>query len=68
MPRSRRATLALVGGGTILAASAFAGGFVATRTPEKALSPWKLASGYSEPRRRALSYAILAPNLHKFQP
>jgi len=68
MPIRRRAALALVGGGTVFAASALAGGFVATRTPEKALTAWKLAGGYSEPRRRALSYAILAPNPHNLQP
>lgn len=68
MPMSRRATLAFVGGGTVVAASALVGGFAATRTPEKALLPWRLAGGYAEPRKRALSYAILAPNPHNLQP
>ncbi len=66
---NRRKFLTLIGGGTILAAGAAFGGFAATRTPTKALQPWKDAgSAYSEPRRKALSYAILAPNPHNRQP
>lgn len=65
---SRRKMLGLIGGGTILAATAGIGGFLTTRTPHKALAPWSQAGGYSEPRRRALSYAILAPNPHNRQP
>ena len=68
MGMSRRATLGLIGGGTILAASAAIGGFVATRSPKKAFAPWAAAGDYSEPRRRALSYALLAPNPHNRQP
>ena len=68
MAMSRRATLGLMGGGTILAAWAALGGFVATRSPKDAVAPWSLAGGYSEPRRRALSYALLAPNPHNRQP
>jgi len=66
MEVSRRSALALVGGGTILAAAG--GGFALTRTPTRALEPWKRAGQYEEPRRRALSYAILAPNPHNRQP
>ncbi len=51
-----------------MAASASAAGFVATRTPRKALEPWRLAGGYSDPRQRALSYALLAPSAHNLQP
>ncbi|MBL4787202.1 MAG: twin-arginine translocation pathway signal protein [Cohaesibacteraceae bacterium] len=65
---SRRQTLALIGGGSILAATAGAGTFLATRTPLKALAPWKSAGIYKEPRKRALSFAILAPNPHNRQP
>ncbi len=66
---NRRKFLTLIGGGTILAAGAAFGGFAATRTPSKALQPWHDAgSAYSEPRRKALSYAILAPNPHNRQP
>lgn len=46
-----------------------AGAFIATRTPHAALLPWKTAGfEYSDPMRRALSYAILAPNPHNRQP
>lgn len=67
MPINRRKFLNILGGGTILAATG-AGAFLTTRTPKKALQPWNLAGEYSEPRRRALSYAILAPNPHNRQP
>ncbi len=68
MVLSRRKMLALVGGGTVLAAGAGAAGFVATRTPNDALAPWDLAGGYGDPRKNALSYALLAPNPHNRQP
>ncbi|MEM6373157.1 MAG: twin-arginine translocation pathway signal protein [Pseudomonadota bacterium] len=67
MSLSRRKTLALLGGGTILAATA-AAGLSVTRTPRSALVPWANAGNYAEPRMRALSYAILAPNPHNRQP
>ena len=65
---SRRTFLKLAGGtGVILAAGGT--GFALTRTPTKALEPWTLAgSAYSEPRMRALSYGLLAPNPHNRQP
>ncbi|MEM7491321.1 MAG: twin-arginine translocation pathway signal protein [Pseudomonadota bacterium] len=65
---SRRKTLALIGGGTILAATASAGTFLTTRTPRAALAPWDAAGGYADPRMDALSYALLAPNPHNRQP
>lgn len=65
---SRRKMLAIIGGGTVIAATSGIGGFLATRTPHKALEAWSLAGGYAEPRRHALSYAILAPNPHNRQP
>ncbi len=68
MTLSRRKTLAVIGGGTILAAGSAAGLFVATRRPAKALEPWERAGRYQDPRMRALSYAILAPNPHNRQP
>lgn len=68
MSLSRRKALALIGGGTVLAASAAAGGFVASRTPHDAIAPWSLAGGYADPRLNALSYALLAPNPHNLQP
>ncbi|MBT4426905.1 MAG: twin-arginine translocation pathway signal protein, partial [Rhodospirillaceae bacterium] len=65
---NRRKFLRIAGStGVIIAAGS--GGFLATRTPEGALAPWKDAgSMYSGPMSRALSYAILAPNPHNRQP
>ncbi|MEL6678970.1 MAG: twin-arginine translocation pathway signal protein [Pseudomonadota bacterium] len=67
MSLSRRNALRILGGGTILAATA-TGGFLATRTPARALAPWSEAGLPDDPRRRALSYAILSPNAHNRQP
>ncbi|MBF9043006.1 twin-arginine translocation pathway signal protein [Rhodobacterales bacterium HKCCE4037] len=64
---SRRKTLALLGGGTIVAATA-AFGYDITRSPTRAAAPWSAAGGYDDPRLRALSWAILAPNPHNRQP
>jgi len=64
---SRRNVLRLTGGGFVLAAGS-AGAFLGTRDPAKAREPWHQAGSYTEPRRRALSYAILAPNPHNRQP
>ena len=65
---NRRKFLKIAGStGVIVAAGGV--GFVATRTPAGALKPWKNAGSlYSDPMRRALSYAILAPNPHNRQP
>lgn len=68
MTLTRRQTLAILGGGTVVAATASAGTFLATRTPEKALAPWKAAGTYEDPRLFALSHALLAPNPHNRQP
>ncbi|HDZ09507.1 Acg family FMN-binding oxidoreductase [Pseudohongiella sp.] len=65
---SRRQFIATVGGGVILAAGAGLAGFSLTRTPKAALAPWAEAGQFAEPRRFALSYAILAPNPHNLQP
>lgn len=66
MALSRRKTLALIGGGVILAACGSA--YRLTRTPDQAIRPWAAAGQYSDPRMAALSYAILAPNPHNRQP
>jgi hypothetical protein len=60
--------LSLIGGGTVLAAGAASGTFLATRTPTSALAPWSAAGDYPDLPRRALSYALLAPNPHNRQP
>lgn len=65
----RRRFLTILGGGTVLAAGASVGAFYSTREPLSALAPWRTAgTAYDEPRMRALSYAILAPNPHNRQP
>ncbi len=66
---NRRKFLTVLGGGVVLSAGVAGTGYVYTRTPRKALAPWGQAgSAYKEPRKRALSYAILAPNPHNQQP
>ena len=68
MEFSRRKTLALMGGGTVLAATGGAAAFAMTRTPHSALAPWDQAGRYDDPRLFALSYGLLAPNPHNRQP
>ncbi|NNG05534.1 MAG: twin-arginine translocation pathway signal protein, partial [Inquilinus sp.] len=66
---NRRRFLAVAGGGIVVAAGAGVAGFVGSRTPHTALRPWiDAGSLYTEPRMKALSYAILAPNPHNLQP
>lgn len=67
MSISRRKTLSLIGGGAILAAGG-AAGVAVSRKPGQAIEPWSQAGDYEDPRMRALSYAILAPNPHNRQP
>lgn len=67
MTLSRRRTLALIGGGVILAATASLGA-IATRQPRTALLPWRQAGQGEDARHRALSWALLAPNPHNRQP
>ncbi|SHG92715.1 Acg family FMN-binding oxidoreductase [Marivita hallyeonensis] len=68
MTLSRRKTLGLLGGGTLVAATSGFAVFANTRTPTRALAPWDMAGGYGDMRMRALSYALLAPNPHNRQP
>lgn len=67
MSLTRRKMIFLTGGGAVLAASG-AFGYAANRSPQTAHLPWDLAGTYSDPRRRALSWALLAPNPHNRQP
>lgn len=67
MSLPRRKTLSLIGGGLILAATGSLAA-IATRRPRTAGLPWTTAGLGDDPRRRALSYALLAPNPHNRQP
>ena len=65
---TRRAFLKIIGGGVVLAAAA-GGVWATTRDPAAARAPWRTAGqGETDPRRHALSYALLAPNPHNRQP
>ncbi|MEO0566713.1 MAG: twin-arginine translocation pathway signal protein [Pseudomonadota bacterium] len=64
---NRRNFLKITGGGVVFAASGV-GLFASTRTPTTALAPWAMVGSYDDPRKNALSYAILAPNPHNRQP
>ena len=68
MSYSRRKAIALIGGGSVLAATGAGIGFANTRTPLQAQAPWGLAGSYSDPRLNAVSYGLLAPNPHNLQP
>jgi hypothetical protein len=61
---TRRAMVKLVGGGVLLAAVPSCG---AWSTPAEATRPWSTAGEGDDPRRRALSYALLAPSPHNLQ-
>ncbi len=67
MSVSRRSFIRIAGSSAVIAAAG-AGTFAFTRTPTTALVPWSAAGAYADPRMRALSYAILAPNPHNRQP
>jgi hypothetical protein len=67
MTLSRRKFLLLTGGGAVLAATGTAAAVV-LRRPRTAMEPWAMAGLETEPRRRALSFALLAPNPHNRQP
>ena len=67
MKFTRRRTLALIGGGSIIAATGSLG-YAVTRPPQTAYQPWKDAGTYSDARMRALSWALLAPSPHNRQP
>lgn len=72
MSHTRRNFIKIMGSSAVIMAATGAGitTFALTRTPETALKPWELAGGnnYKDPRMRALSYGVLAPNPHNRQP
>jgi hypothetical protein len=69
---NRRKFIKIAGSSAIILAAAGMGGYawVSNRRPEEALKPWERAGSplYRDPRMRALSYAVLAPNPHNMQP
>ncbi len=68
MSVGRRSILKMVGASAVVL-TAGGGAFLLTRTPTSALSPWNVPGGrHADPRMRALSHAILAPNPHNRQP
>ena len=70
MALNRRGFIRIVGSSAVvLAAGAGVAGFALTRTPDRALAPWRAAGGaHGDARMRWLGYAILAPNPHNRQP
>jgi hypothetical protein len=65
----RRNFIRLAGGGTIAAASFNMSGCISSDYPAQAVQAWRgPASGEADSRRRALAYAITAPNPHNLQP
>jgi hypothetical protein len=65
----RRQFIRLAGGGTVAAATLSLAGCVSSDMPAQAVEAWSgPAASETEPRRRALAYAITAPNPHNLQP
>ena len=66
----RRSFIRLAGGGVIAAAATtpIAGCSLGSAYPAEAVEAWKGPGAEPDPRRRALAYAITAPNPHNLQP
>jgi hypothetical protein len=65
----RRDFVRLVGGGVVVAATVpMSACSLGSEFPPQAVEAWKGPGNESDPRRRALSYAITAPNPHNIQP
>ncbi|HYF21575.1 MAG TPA: twin-arginine translocation pathway signal protein [Ramlibacter sp.] len=66
----RRTFIRLAGGGTIAAATAATAAAWSLRSdyPAAAVEAWSGPGAEADPRRRALAYAITAPNPHNLQP
>jgi len=68
---NRRNFIRLAGGGTVAAATAgtlAACGVAGPHYPAEAVEAWQGPVGETEVRRRAVAYAITAPNPHNLQP
>lgn len=68
MAVSRRKFIRVLGGGAIGAALAGGALYGCDRMPESAVAPWQGPGMETDPRRRALAWALLAPNPHNMQP
>ncbi len=65
----RRGFIRLVGGGVVVAATMpMTGCALSGDYPSRAVEAWTGPRNESDPRRRALAYAITAPNPHNLQP
>lgn len=65
----RRNFIRLVGGGIVVAATMpVSGCSLSSDFPDQAVEAWKGPQNETDPRRRALAYAITAPNPHNLQP
>lgn len=65
----RRNFIRLMGGGTVAAATLTLSGCISSAYPSQAVEAWNgPTASETEPRRRALAYAITAPNPHNLQP
>lgn len=67
MQVSRRGFMRVLGGTAVFAAAAGVGLTQCDRMPGAAIAGWEGPGAETEPRRRALSYALLAPNPHNRQ-
>jgi hypothetical protein len=65
----RRNFIRLAGGGTVAAATLALNACMSSAYPARAVEAWRgPQDGETDPRRRALAYAITAPNPHNLQP
>ncbi|MBS4045413.1 MAG: twin-arginine translocation pathway signal protein [Alphaproteobacteria bacterium] len=68
MAVSRRGFIKVIGGGVVSAALVGGGLQGCDRMPASAVAPWQGPGAEQDARRRALSWALLAPNPHNMQP
>ena len=67
---NKRQFIRLMGGGVVFSAlgTQMAGCMPTTAFPAQAVEAWSSADAQTDPRRRAVAYAITAPNPHNRQP